>query len=189
MDTRTLKPVSEINVGASPRGLAISPDGRWLLTANQGTSDVSVVDTTSLKEAKRIPLGKSVEFMRISPNGSRAFVTYEPSSRGGPPSKGDDKGEGEKQATPAEVAVIDLRRWAVVGRMKAAPETEGIEFSPDGKFVLVANEGDHTAAVYDMATLEKAKTIDVSPFGSRPRGVPGDPRYHAAAPARIVAWH
>lgn len=169
LDTRTMKPVASIAVGSDPRGLAISPDGRWLLTANQGSSDVSVVDTTLSKEVKRIPVGKNVEFMRISPDGSRAFVTYEPSSRGGPPAKGPE--EDEEPATPAEVAVIDLRKWSVVGRMKAAPETEGIEFSPDQKFVVVANEGDNTVAVYELATLRPVKTIDVSPFGSRPRGI------------------
>ena len=169
LDTRTLKPVTHIVVGPGPRGLAITPDGRWLLTANQGTSDVSVVDTTSSKEVKRIPVGKNVEFMRISPDGSRALVTYEPSSSGKPSGKATN--EPDEDAIPAEVAIIDLAKWAVVGRMKAAPETEGIEFSPDQKSVVVANEGDNTLTVYDLATLQKVKTIDVSPFGNRPRGV------------------
>lgn len=173
LDASTLKPIASIAVGSDPRGLAVTPDGRWLLTANQGSSDVSVVDTNLLKEVKRIPVGKNVEFMRISPDGSRAFVTYEPSSSGGPPKKAPENAEA--LATPAEVAVIDLQTWAVIGRMKAAPETEGIEFSPDQKFIIVANEGDNTVAVYELATLKLVKTIDVSHFGSRPRGVKVSP--------------
>lgn len=169
LDTRTLKPLGSVAVGTDPRGLAVSPDGRWLLTANQGSSDVSVVDTSLSREMKRIPVGKNVEFMRISPDGSRAFVTYEPSSRGGPP--GQNAADSDDAAMPAEVAVIDLKTWRVVGRMKAAPETEGIEFSADGKFVVVANEGDNTLGVYALTTLKKVRTVDLSAHGSRPRGI------------------
>ncbi|HXZ51311.1 MAG TPA: beta-propeller fold lactonase family protein [Burkholderiales bacterium] len=168
LDTRTLAPVAQIAVGPGPRGVAITPDGRWLLTANQKTADVSVVDTAARKEVRRIPVGKNVEFMRVSPDGKLALVTYEPSSTGKP---GEETKESKESEIPAEVAVIDLGKWAVVGRMKAAPETEGIEFSPDNEFAVVANEGDNTIAVYDLATQRKVRTIDVSRYGSRPRGV------------------
>lgn len=169
LDARTLKFVGEIAVGKDPRGLAVTPDGRWLLTANQGSADVSVVDTGARKEIKRIAVGRNVEFMRISPDGLRAFVTYEPSSEGGPPKKGAP--EGDKDDAPAEVAIIDLSRWAVVGRIKAARETEAIEFSPDGKTLLVANEGDNTVGIYDLPTLRQIRSVDVALFGNRPRGI------------------
>lgn len=169
LDAGTLATVARIAVGPGPRGLGITPDGRWLLTANQGTADVSVVDTASRAEVRRIAVGKNVEFMRISPDGSRALVTYEPSSRGKP--SAEKAPESKEPAVPAEVAVIDLRTWTVVGRMTAAPETEGIEFSPDRMSVAVTNEGDNTIAVFDLATLRKVKTVDVSRFGDRPRGI------------------
>lgn len=169
LDARALQPIAEIAVGKDPRGLAVTPDGRWLLTANQGSADVSVVDTGTRKEVRRIAVGRNVEFMRISPDGHRAFVTYEPSSAGGPPKEGAQ--ESDKDDAPAEVAIIDLSRWAVVGRIKAARETEAIEFSPDGKTLLVANEGDNTVGVYDLSTLRQIQSVDVSSFGNRPRGI------------------
>ena len=171
LNARTLKPVAEIAVGKDPRGLAVTPDGRWLLTANQGSADVSVVDTATRKESKRIAVGRNVEFMRISPDGHRAFVTYEPSSAGGPPGKSAAPQKDDEDEAPAEVAIIDLTQWAVVGRIKAARETEAIEFSPDGKLLLVANEGDNTVGVYDLSTLKQIRSVDVAPFGNRPRGI------------------
>ena len=54
LNARTLKQLDEIAVGKDPRGLAVTPDGRWLLTANQGSADVSVIDTGTRKEIKRI---------------------------------------------------------------------------------------------------------------------------------------
>ncbi|WP_272198295.1 YncE family protein, partial [Acinetobacter baumannii] len=77
----------------------------------------------------------------------------------------------DKDDAPAEVAIIDLSQWAVVGRIKAARETEAIEFSPDGKLLLVANEGDNTVGVYDLSTLKQIQSVDVAPFGNRPRGI------------------
>ncbi|MGN5477892.1 YncE family protein [Cupriavidus basilensis] len=78
LDTHTLKPIADIVVGRDPRGLAVSPG--WSLAAHRQPRefDVSVVDTGTRKEVRRIAIGKNVEFMRISPDGRRAFVTYEP---------------------------------------------------------------------------------------------------------------
>ena len=60
LNARTLKQLDEIAVGKDPRGLAVTPDGRWLLTANQGSADVSVIDTGTRKEIKRIAVGLSL---------------------------------------------------------------------------------------------------------------------------------
>src|SRR5487761_2157873 len=68
IDLARLAPVSEIDVGGKgPRGLAITPDGRYLLTANEHTADVSVIDTATAQVVRRIHIGKNPEFMRIEP--------------------------------------------------------------------------------------------------------------------------
>lgn len=54
-----VKLVTEIPVGARPWGIALSADGGRLFTANGPSNDVSVVDTSTLKTLKRIPVGKS----------------------------------------------------------------------------------------------------------------------------------
>jgi YVTN family beta-propeller protein len=152
-----------------PRGLAVTPDGKFLLTSNLKTGDVAVIDTATLKIVRRIPIGANPEFLRISPDGSKAFVTYEPSSSGGPPGKEADDDKAPKK--PGHVAVIDLREWVVVRSIVGAPETEGTEFSPDGKNVVVSNEGDDTLTVYDIASGSLLKTIDLHAYGHRPRGL------------------
>jgi PQQ-dependent catabolism-associated beta-propeller protein len=53
------KLVSEIQVGARPWGIALSPDGTRLYTANGPSNDVSIVDTATLKVVKKIPVGRS----------------------------------------------------------------------------------------------------------------------------------
>jgi YVTN family beta-propeller protein len=183
LDLATWHRTQMIQVGKDPRGIAITPDGRRLVTANQADADVSIVDTATGQTVKRIGVGKNAEFVRISPDGLRAYVTYEPSSTGKPPAKED---AGAKKAEPAgagrdddaaraEIAVIDLASMEVTARLPASLETEGMEFSPDGKRLVVANEGDDTVVVYDLASGTAVRTIDVTPYGKRPRGVKVSP--------------
>ncbi len=168
--------------GEGPRGLGITPDGRFLVTANKGTSDISVIDTATNAVVRRIPVGKNVEFVRVQ--GDLAYVTYEPSGPGAPDEvhkggmpdeahKGgkDAKDDKEDDLVPAEIAVVDLKLGKVLRSMKSGRETEGIEFSQDGKQMLVANEGENTVTVYDRAAGTVLRRIDVTAQGSRPRGI------------------
>jgi YVTN family beta-propeller protein len=51
--------VGSVEVGPRPWGVAISPDGATLFTANGNSNDVSVVDAATLKVTGRIPVGDS----------------------------------------------------------------------------------------------------------------------------------
>lgn len=175
LDAAKLVPEATIELKDNdPRGLAVTPDGKYLLTANQKTGDVAVIDTATLKVVRRVPIGKNPEFLRVLPDGSKAFVTYEPSSEGGPPKPKDEKGgkdDDDDDKTPGQVAVINLKSWKVIASIVGAPETEGIEFSKDNKRIAITNEGNDTVTVYDIATAKLQKTVDLHAHGSRPRGI------------------
>lgn len=175
LDAASLSVLRSADLGdATPRGMALTPDGKTLLTANQKTGDLAVIDTGTMTVKRRIPIGKNPEFLRILPDGSKAFVTYEPSSKVGPPEKEgkkDAKKDDDGPATPGQVAVIDLKTWTVVASIIGAPETEGIEFTPDGKRIVVTNEGDDSMTIYDIASGKLVQRVDLSKHGQRPRGV------------------
>jgi len=182
IDLATLKPVRTITVGKDPRGIGITPDGRLLVTANQGDEDLSVVDAASGKTLHRVAIGKNAEFVRVGPDGHFAYVTYEPSSSGKPTAKeekGDSgkpgKAEPDEGSEPAEIAVVDLSKFLVTMRLPASLETEGMDFSPDGRQLVVANEGDDSVVVYDLGSGRSVKKIDIAPYGKRPRGVKFSP--------------
>ena len=169
IDLARLQPLRMIDLGgATPRGLAITRDGAFLLTANQESADVSVIDTRTSKVVRRIPVGKNPEFMRMDSGGTTAYVTYEPSVESGPPKKGAPE---EKGGSPAEVAAVDFAHGSATSFLMGGRETEGIEFSPDGKYIVVANEGNDTLAIYDKQSGRAVRTVDVKEYGSRPRGV------------------
>ena len=57
IDVATGTPVNSVVVGERPWGIAISPDGRRLYTANGPSNDVSVVDAKTLTVVAKIPVG------------------------------------------------------------------------------------------------------------------------------------
>jgi len=54
IDTATNQVTGSFEVGERPWGIAVSPDGRTLYTANGPTNDVSVVDLASQTVVKKI---------------------------------------------------------------------------------------------------------------------------------------
>jgi YVTN family beta-propeller protein len=56
---RTVVPIiSTIPVGTSPRSLELDPEARKLYVVNRGSDNVSVIDKTTRREEKLIPVGK-----------------------------------------------------------------------------------------------------------------------------------
>ena len=172
IDLGRLEVARTVDLPSAVRGLAVTPDGKYVLTADESSGDVAVIDSSNFSVVRRVPIGKNPEFMRMQPDGAKAYVTFEPSSSGKPPGKGD---KDDDSGTPAEVAAIDLRNWTAKSFFTGGRETEGIEFSPDGKRLSVANEGDDTVTSYDKQTGKLLQTVDLHSLGSRPRGIKVSP--------------
>jgi YVTN family beta-propeller protein len=59
IDPKSRTVVATVALGKRPRGMNLSPDGRWLYTANGPSNDVSVVDARSLDVVDTVPVGAS----------------------------------------------------------------------------------------------------------------------------------
>ncbi len=184
IDLATLETVGEIQTGASsPRGIAVSEDGKLLITANRDQGNISLIERESGKLVRQIEIGKNPEFVRV--RGAFAFVSFEPASEGGPPpapgspeaiaaekeKKAREAGHGDDDDEPAQIAVVDIAKGEVVRRITGGLETEGIEFSADGLHILITNEADDTITVHEIATGKQIKRIDTAKLGPRPRGI------------------
>lgn len=181
IDLNTLTTTDSIDVkGEGPRGLAVSDDGKLLIVATRENGSVSVIDTTTKEVVNQIAVGENPEFVRV--RGNFAFVSYEPSSKGGPP-PAPGSAEAKKAAQeaedddeePARIGVIDLKLGKKVREIVGGPETEGIEFSKDGKQLIITNEADNTVTVHNLKTGKLLKTIKTHKYGDRPRGVKVSP--------------
>jgi YVTN family beta-propeller protein len=169
VDIATSKIVKEFDVGGkTPRGIGITKDGRYVLTANKNSGDMSVIDAQTGKVVRRVPLGPGPEFLRVY--GDKALVTYEPD---GMKEDDDDDEDGDKdeKPIPAHIAVVDIASGRILLSFQSGVETEGIEFSPDGKLIVTTNEGDEAVSVHNAADGKVVRTIDTKPYGKRPRGL------------------
>jgi YVTN family beta-propeller protein len=163
-------------VGADgPRGLSLNKDGSRLLVANKNTGDMAVIDTASGQVVQRVKIGKNPEYVRV--HNGYAYVTYEPGEEGGPPASsganavnGKPGADDDASKPPAEIAIVDMKTWHVIRSVTSGHETEGIEFSRDGKWMLVTNEGDDTISVYQARTGAPVRTVKLA-AGGRPRGI------------------
>jgi DNA-binding beta-propeller fold protein YncE len=174
IDLETMETKASVNIGAKgPRGIGVTADGKWLVTANKDDGNISVVDTSNSNAASFVSIGKNPEFVRVL--GDRAYVTYEPSSKSGPPSKPSNEatkgGDNLEVKIPGRIAIVDLKNSKVIGEIIGKPETEGVEFSKDNKQMFVTNESDNSITVHDMNSGELLKSIPVGKYGERPRGI------------------
>lgn len=179
IDLSSMQVTKQLDVKAEgPRGLAVTDDGKQLIVATKDNESISVIDTATGEVLQQINVGKNPEFVRVS--GNYAYVSSEPSSKGGPPPKPgakpeEDDDDDDDEKIPAKIAVVDLAKGEKIREITGGPETEGIEFSADGKQLVITNEADNTVTVHDIATGELLKTISTHEYGDRPRGIKVSP--------------
>jgi len=178
LDLDSMEISQTIDVGAKgPRGIGVTADGKYLVVANKDGANLSIIERSSGKLIKQVKIGKNPEFVRVM--GDKAFVTYEPSSKGGPPPKPGEAPakveEDDDDNIPARIAIVDIKKGKVLREVISGPETEGIEFSADHKQMIVTNEADHTITVHSMKNGKLLKTLPTSKFGDRPRGIKVSP--------------
>jgi YVTN family beta-propeller protein len=181
IDLNTLTTLSNIDAkGQEPRGIAITDDGKLMVVATRENGSVSIFDTATNEVLNQIIVGQNPEFVRIK--GNYAFVSYEPSSKGGPPPVPGSaeaiaaaKEDADDDKEPARIGVIDLKLGKKIREITGGPETEGIEFSKDGKQLVITNEADNTVTVHNLKTGKLLKTIKTHQYGDRPRGIKVSP--------------
>ena len=177
VDLATMTPTGSIDVkGDGPRGLGVTEDGKWLIVATRENGSISVVDTATRQVVKQIPVGKNPEFVRVK--GRYAYVSYEPSAKGGPPPKPgaapvEEDDDDDKE--PARIGIVDLKLGKKVREIIGGPETEGVEFSKDGKLLVITNEADNTITVHNLKTGKLVKKVETHSYGDRPRGIKVSP--------------
>jgi YVTN family beta-propeller protein len=172
IDLKTMQVKKTLDPEAGgPRGIGITSDGLLLVTANKDSENISVLETTTGKLVRHVAIGKNPEFVRVL--GGLAFVTYEPGAEAGGPPTPSPKGskDDDDDKVPGHIAVVDLKAGKVVIDIIGKPETEGLEFSRDGRELIVANESDNSLTVHDTTTGKLIKTVPLAAYGNRPRGI------------------
>ena len=97
----------DANVKGANR-LKFTLDGKLAFVASLSTGELTILETASHKEIKRLKLGHGAAGILMQPDGSRAYVACSP----------DDN-----------VAVVNLKSLEVTGRIEAGREPDGLAWA------------------------------------------------------------
>jgi YVTN family beta-propeller protein len=168
----TLEIDDAYRVGAVPKVVAVTPDGRFVLVSNWCTWDLSVISTKAGREVRRISMGEYPRGIAVSPQGDAAYlaimgeshlvrldlVTWTTSTipiGAGPRALEIDRtGQTIFATLNAEgtVAKLNLR----TGRVKEVATgtlPRSLAIADDGKAIYVVN--------YESGTVSKVRTKDL----------------------------
>ncbi|HEY3611193.1 MAG TPA: bifunctional YncE family protein/alkaline phosphatase family protein [Pseudonocardiaceae bacterium] len=168
-------------VNMYPAGLAVTPDGKRLVIADQLADAATVVDLATGKP-QTVPVGHDPYGVVLSRNGATAYVTNQGGNTvsvldiagaapvvtsaitvGTHPNMVIRNADGTRlyvaNGDSDEISVIDTRTNRVTHSVSLAPyrnaqvgaNPEGLSLSPDGRTLYVANSGDNDVAVVDIA--------------------------------------
>jgi YVTN family beta-propeller protein len=121
-----------LHTGDHPQEVALTPDGRLLLSANRDSNTVSIIDPVSLLELTRINVGNGPNSVLIDPTGRRAYVFNRLSSI---------------------ISVIDIPNKALVTAVSTDAGPLRGQFNRKGDRFYVINEWSSYLTVFDAASL------------------------------------
>ena len=145
LDGATLTIQQTVAVGARPRGIVLSKDGRSLYICTSDADHIEVLDLASLTVMRTLPSNPDPEYMALSADGRTLYVANEDNS---------------------QVSVLDVAKGAITSEIPVGVEPEGMAVSPDGRTVLCTSETTSMAHFIDAATHQVTASVLV---GTRPR--------------------
>jgi DNA-binding beta-propeller fold protein YncE len=141
-----------LNFGDEPVEIALTPDGRNLITANRGTNTASILDASSLREVGRVQLPSEPTSVAMSRSEPRAFV-FQPQSN--------------------VVSVIDLERREVITTRTLEESPIRGAVSADGSSLYVITRNSPNLVAIDATSLITSGRIFV---GTGAGSIQEDPR-------------
>jgi YVTN family beta-propeller protein len=134
--------------------------------SNEGSGDVTVIDTGTDSVVATIHVGKRPRGIRVSPDGQAVYVALSAPS---PPPPGLDASTLPRADRSAEgIGVIDVATRRLVWELPSGSDPEQFAVSPDGSKLYISNEDAATATVVDIASRRVLQTY---PVGGKPEGV------------------
>ena len=199
INTDTLEKEQVIGVGSVPKFTATSPDNRFVLVSNWCTYDVSIIDTQTNQEIKRLKLGRYPRGIAIDANSEKAYVAIMGSTDIAVISLKESEnfavnwlrniglsprhlniaptGDYLYASLNAEgnIAKIDLSTNKVVSKIRTGNAPRSMVLSENGEFLYVVNYRSNTVSkvrTRDMKVIQSVKT------GSNPIGITYDSKTH-----------
>ena len=196
-----------------PRGVAITPDGRFAYVTSASSQNVLVIDTASntVVDTVTVTTAFAPTGIAVTPDGHFAYVAHSFTSSAVPRSIVSvidtasntvvatvpmDEASSGVAITPDgrfayvtsadNVLVIDTARNTVVATVTVGSGPRGVAITPDGRFAYAANDSSGTVSVIDTASNTVVATVPTTLRGQG-LAVSPSPRMGASPTLRVLA--
>ena len=128
----------QLSFGDQPSELALTPDGRILISANRGSNTVSIIDAISLFQLQRIRVGEGPTSVVVDPSGFKAYVMNSLSST---------------------ISVVDLTQRAITVTISVEGSPLRGAFNRSGSKLFVISENSLNVQVIDPSQFRVTEKI------------------------------
>ena len=144
--------------------------GPWVWISNEGSGDLTLVDTTLGELVARVPVGKRPRGLRLSADGRLLYAAVSGSPRPRPGLSPAFAGAADRGANG--IAVVDTATRRLVSILPSGRDPESLDLAADGRLLVVSNEETASAAIVDVASARLVGSVRV---GEEPEGVTATP--------------
>jgi YVTN family beta-propeller protein len=128
--------------GDRPQELALTPDGKTLLSVNPGSNTVSFIDPISMLELNRVNVGNGPHSILIDPAGRRAYVF---------------------NTFAGTITVLDIPNRSIITTFSTDPGPLRGDFSLTGDNLYVIHELSSYLTVIDPVSFRVLKRFSIGP--------------------------
>lgn len=150
IDVASASIIGRIDLGpdSRPHSVLFLPDGRRAVATMQDSDKLALLDIEQLRVIRTYPTGgREGHMVRLSPDGSRAYVT----SRG----------------AEGTLSVIYLEEDREPDVIFTGAGAEGLDVTSDGSEIWVANRDNESVSIVNALTLEIDETLPMRPHAGR----------------------
>lgn len=152
IDLATDTPVTRIDVGRHPRGIAVTQDSRYAYVAIMGEAKILKIDLSANAVVGQVgDAGQTPRHLLLSPDDRYLYVSNNHENL---------------------VRKIDLRSGVAVGKARTGVETRSMAIADDGESLYVVNYQDGTVSKVRTSDM---KILQTEPSGVHPVGITYDP--------------
>ena len=150
---RTVTVPASGSLNANPQGIAVSPDGQWLLVSDAiGGGSVTILDVKNqfaVANTLQMAPGNMPRGIDTSPDNTRAYIAV----------SGDDN----------EIWVYEFASATVIAKIAIGASPAAVAVTPDGGRLYITNAPADTINYYDLITTQSGQ-IDLG-FGVKPHSL------------------
>jgi YVTN family beta-propeller protein len=148
IDVHEGREIQRITGFYAPHGFSVTPDGSKVYVSSHGAHEVAVLDAQSGRMLKRLAIG---EVGRVAARNPQRYLS-ELNGIANPTLTKDGAFAYAADTDAGVVAIIDTKADKVVKTLKVGEQPWRAYNSPDGRWMLIPNNGDSTVSVIDTTS-------------------------------------